>query len=122
MAAKKLISTRVSKKTDEQITELAEARGETKSNLIAQAIDREYEKYRLEQQETVREEAVRKELELRLQDVENELLVLKELRKAANNIVEIAHKLDQNLDLKTLQSLQSDMARAIQAFEIMKEE
>ena len=122
MAAKKLISTRVSKKTNEQITELAEARGETKSNLIAQAIDREYEKYRLEQQETVREEAVRKELELRLQDVENELLVLKELRKAANNIVEIAHKLDQNLDLKTLQSLQSDMARAIQAFEIMKEE
>ena len=87
MAAKKLISTRVSKKTNEQITELAEARGETKSNLIAQAIDREYEKYRLEQQETIREEAVRKELELRLQDVENELLVLKELRKAANNIL-----------------------------------
>jgi len=122
MAAKKLISARVSKKTDEQITELAETRGETKSNIIAQAIDREYEKYRLEQQETTREEAVRKELELRLRDVENELIALKELRKAANNVVEMANKLDKNLDLKTLQSLQSDMAKAIQAFEIMKEE
>jgi len=122
MAAKKLISTRVSKKTDEQITELAEARGETKSTIIALAIDREYERYRLEQQETIREDAVKKELEIRLRDVENELIALKELRKAANNIVEIAHKLDQNLDLKILQSLQSDMASAIQAFEIMKEE
>ena len=122
MATKKLISTRVSKKTDEQITELAEVRGETKSNVIALAIDREYERYRLEQQETARETAVRKELELRLRDVENELIALKELQKAANNIVEIANKLDQNLDLKTLQSLQSDMTRAIQAFEIMKEE
>lgn len=122
MAAKKLISARVSKKTDEQITELAETRGETKSNIIALAIDREYEKYRLEQQETTREEAVRKELELRLRDVENELIALKELRKAANNVVEMANKLDKNLDLKTLQSLQSDMAKAIQAFEIMKEE
>jgi len=122
MAAKKLISTRVSKKTDDQITELAEARGETKTNIIALAIDREYEKYRLEQQETVREEAVRKELELRLHGIENELIALKELRKAANNIVEIAHKVDQNLDLNTLQSLQSDMAKAIQAFETMKEE
>lgn len=122
MAAKKLISARVSKKTDEQITELAETRGETKSNIIALAIDREYEKYRLEQQETSREEAVRKELELRLRDVENELIALKELRKAANNVVEMANKLDKNLDLKTLQSLQSDMAKAIQAFEIMKEE
>ena len=122
MATKKLISTRVSKKTDEQITELAEVRGETKSNVIALAIDREYERYRLEQQETARETAVRKGLELRLRDVENELIALKELQKAANNIVEIANKLDQNLDLKTLQSLQSDMTRAIQAFEIMKEE
>ena len=122
MAAKKLISTRVSKKTDEQITELAEVRGETKSNIIALAIDREYERYRLEQQETARDTAVRKELELRLRDVENELIALKELQKAANSIVEIANKLDQNLDLKTLQSLQSDMTRAIQAFEIMKEE
>jgi len=121
MAAKKLISARVSKKTDEQITELAEARGETKSSIIALAIDREYEKYRLEQQETIREEAVRKELELRLHDIENELIALKELRKAANNVVDIAHKLDKNLDLKTLQSLQSDMANAIQAYEIMKE-
>ncbi len=122
MAAKKLISARVAKKTDDQISELAETRGETKSNIIALAIDREYEKYRLEQQETTREEAVRKELELRLRDVENELTALKELRKAANNVVEMANKLDQNLDLKTLQSLQSDMAKAIQAFEIMKEE
>ncbi|MEE8568802.1 MAG: ribbon-helix-helix protein, CopG family [Anaerolineales bacterium] len=122
MAAKKLISARVSKKTDEQITELAETRGETKSNIIALAIDREYEKYRLEQQETTREEAVRKELELRLRDIENELIALKELRRAANNVVEMANKLDKNLDLKTLQSLQSDMAKAIQAFEIMKEE
>lgn len=122
MAAKKLISTRVSKKTDEQITELAEARGETKTNIIALAIDREYEKYRLEQQEIIMDGTVRKELELRLQDVENELMALKQLRKAANNIVEIANKLDQNLDLKTLQSLQSDMARAIQTFESMKEE
>ena len=122
MAAKKLISTRVSKKTEEQITELAEVRGETKSNIIALAIDREYERYKLEQQETIGEAAVRKELELRLWDVEKELVELKKLQKAANNIVEIADKLDQNLDLKTLQSLQSDMARAIQAFEIMKEE
>ena len=122
MAAKKLISTRVSKTTDEQITELAEARGETKSNIIALAIDREYERYRREQQEAIREEAVRKELELRLQEVEDELIALKELRTAANNIVEIANKLDQKLDLKTLQSLQSDMARAIQTFESMKEE
>ena len=121
MAAKKLISARVSKKTDDQINELTEVRGETKTNILAQAIDREYEKYRLEQQETIREEAARKELELRLRDVENELIALKELKKAANNIVEIANKLDQNLDLKTLQSLQSDMAKAIQAFEIMKE-
>ena len=122
MAAKKLISTRVSKTTDEQITELAEARGETKSNIIALAIDREYERYRREQQEAIREEAVRKELELRLREVEDELIALKELRTAANNIVEIANKLDQKLDLRTLQSLQSDMARAIQTFESMKEE
>jgi len=122
MAAKKLISSRVSKITDEQITELAEARGDTKANIIALSIDREYEKYRLEQEKLVREESVKQELEIRLQEIEKELQDLKELEKAANSIVEIAHKLDKTLDLMTLQTLQSDMAEALQAFEKLRDE
>ena len=122
MAAKKLISSRVSKITDEQITELAEARGDTKANIIALSIDREYEKYRLEQEKLVREESVKQELEIRLQEIEKELQDLKELEKAANSIVEIAHKLDKKLDLMTLQTLQSDMVEALQAFEKLRDE
>jgi len=122
MAAKKLISSRVSKITDEQITELAEARGDTKANIIALAIDREYEKYRLEQEKLVREESVKQELEIRLQEIEKELQDLKELEKAANSIVEIAHKLDKTLDLMTLQTLQSDMAEALQTFKKLRDE
>lgn len=122
MAAKKLISSRVSKITDEQITELAEARGDTKANIIALAIDREYEKYRLEHEKLVREESVKQELEIRLQEIEKELQDLKELEKAANSIVEIAHKLDKTLDLMTLQTLQSNMAEALQAFEKLRDE
>lgn len=122
MAAKKLISSRVSKITDEQITELAEARGDTKANIIALSIDREYEKYRHEQEKLVREESVKQELEIRLQEIEKELQDLKELKKAANSIVEIAHKLDKKLDLMTLQTLQSDMVEALQAFEKLRDE
>jgi len=122
MASKKLISSRVSKITDEQITELAEARGDTKANIIALAIDREYEKYRLEQEKLVREESVKQELEIRLQEIEKELQDLKELEKAANSIVEIAHKLDKTLDLMTLQTLQSDMAEALQTFKKLRDE
>ena len=122
MAAKKLISSRVSKITDEQITELAEVRGDTKANIIALAIDREYEKYRLEQEKLVRDESVKQELEIRLQEIEKELQDLKELEKAANSIVEIAHKLDKTLDLMTLQTLQSDMAEALQAFKKLRDE
>ncbi len=122
MAAKKLISSRVSKITDEQITELAEVRGDTKANIIALAIDREYEKYRLEQEKLVREESVKQELEIRLQEIEKELQDLKELEKAANSIVEVAHKLDKTLDLMTLQTLQSDMAEALQAFKKLRDE
>ncbi len=122
MSPKKLISTRVSKKTDEQLNELAEAQGETKAHVIAQAIDREHEKYMIEREKLAEAEAKRMELEQRLRDTELQLKTLNELERAAEKFAEIAEKLGQYPDPKIIETLQSEMAEALQALERAKEE
>jgi len=122
MSPKKLISTRVSKKTDEQLNELAEAQGETKAHVIAQAIDREHEKYMIEREKLAEAEAKRMELEQRLRDTELQLKTLNELERAAENFAEVAEKLGQYPDPKIIETLQSEMARALQALEKAREE
>ena len=122
MSPKKLISTRVSKKTDEQLNQLAEAQGETKAHVIAQAIEREYEKYMIEHKKLAEAEAIRMELEQRLQDTELQLKTLAELEIAAEKFAEIAEKLGQYPDPKIIETLQSEMAEALQALERVREE
>ncbi|HEY44495.1 MAG TPA: hypothetical protein G4O11_10995 [Anaerolineae bacterium] len=122
MSPKKLISTRVSKKTDEQLSELADAQGETKAHIIARAIDREYEKYKLEQEKLAQAEALRLELEQRVRDSELQLQTLNELEKAAEKFSEIAQKLGQYPDPKIIETLQAEMAEALKALERVKEE
>jgi predicted transcriptional regulator len=122
MSPKKLISTRVTKKTDEQLNELAEALGETKAHVIAQAIDREYERYRIEREKLAEAEAMRMELEKRLRDSELQLQTLQELESAAEKFAEIAEKLGQYPDPKIIETLQSEMAQALQALERVREE
>ena len=122
MSPKKLISTRVTKKTDEQLNELAEAQGETKAHVIAQAIDREYEKFMIERKKLAEAEAMRMELEKRLQETELQLQTLAELEIAAEKFAEIAEKLGQYPDPKLIEALQSEMAEALQALERVREE
>jgi predicted DNA-binding protein len=122
MSPKKLISTRVTKKTDEQLNELAEAQGETKAHVIAQALDREYKRYMIEQEKLAEAEATRIELEKRLQDTELQLKTLAELEIAAAKFAEIAEKLGQYPDPKIIETLQSEMAQALQALERAREE
>jgi predicted DNA-binding protein len=122
MTAKKLISTRVSKKTDEQLSELSETQGETKAHIIAQAIDREYEKYKLEQEKLAQAEAKRMQLEQRVRNAELQLKTLNELEKAAEKFAEIAQKLGQYPDPKIIETLQAEMAEALEALEKVREE
>ncbi|UCF62206.1 MAG: hypothetical protein JSV37_05795 [Anaerolineaceae bacterium] len=122
MSPKKLISTRVTKKTDEQLSELAEAQGETKAHVIAQAIDREYERYRIEREKLAEAEAKRIELEKRLRDTELQLKTLAELELAAAKFAEIAEKLGQYPDPKIIEAMQSEMAEALKALERVREE
>ena len=122
MSPKKLISTRVSKKTEDQLSELAEAHGETKAHVIARAIDREYEKYKLEQEKLAQAEALRLELEQRVRDSELQLKTLNELEKAADKFSRIAQKLGQYPDPKVIETLQAEMAEALEALEKAREE
>ena len=122
MSPKKLISMRVTKKTDEQLSELAEAQGETKAHVIAQAIDREYEKFMIERKKLAEAEAMRMELEKRLQETELQLKTLAELEIAAEKFASIAEKLGQYPDPKVIEALQSEMAEALQALERAREE
>jgi predicted DNA-binding protein len=121
MTPKKLISTRVSKKTDAQLSELSESQGETKAHVIAQAIDREYEKYKLEKEKLAQAEAKRMELEQRVQETEWQLKTLDELEKAAEKFAEIAQKLGQYPDPKIIETLQTEMADALKALERVRE-
>ena len=122
MSPKKLISTRVTKKTDEQLKALAEALGETKAHVIAQALDREYKRYMIEQEKLAEAEATRIELEKRLQETELQLKTLAELEIAAAKFAEIAEKLGQYPDPKIIETLQSEMAGALQVLEKAREE
>ncbi len=122
MSPKKLISTRVTKKTDEQLKKLADAQGETKAHVIAQAIDREYERYKIEQEKLAEAEARRMELEKRLRDMELQLKTLHELESAAATFAEIAEKLGQYPDPKIIETLQTEMAEALKALERIREE
>jgi predicted transcriptional regulator len=122
MSPKKLISTRVSNKTDEQLNELADAQGETKAHIIARAIDQEYEKYKLEQEKLAEAEAVRLELEQRVRDSELQLKTINELEKAAEKFSQIAQKLGQYPDPKIIESLQAEMAEALKVLERVREE
>jgi predicted transcriptional regulator len=122
MSPKKLISTRVTEKTDGQLNELAEAQGETKAHVIAQALDREYERYKIEQEKLAEAEATRLELEKRLQDTELRLKTLAELEIATAKFAEIAERLGQYPDPKIIETLQSEMAEALQALESVREE
>jgi predicted DNA-binding protein len=122
MAAKKLISTRVSKKTDEQLSKLSEAQGETKAHIISQAIDREYERYKSGQEKLALAEARRMQLEQRVRDTELQLRTLNELEKAAEKFAEIAQKLGQYPDPKIIEALQAEMAEALEALEKVREE
>jgi predicted transcriptional regulator len=122
MSPKKLISTRVSKKTDEQLNELAEAQGETKAHVIAQALDREHKRYKIEQEKLAEAEAERMELEKRLRDTELQLKTLHELESAAATFAEIAEKLGQYPDPKIIETMQSEMAEALRALERVREE
>jgi predicted transcriptional regulator len=122
MSPKKLISTRVTRKTDEQLSELAEAQGETKAHVIAQAIDREYERYRIEREKLAEAEAKRIELEKRLRETEFQLKTLAELELAAAKFAEIAEKLGQYPDPKIIEAMQSEMAEALEALERVREE
>jgi predicted transcriptional regulator len=122
MSPKKLISTRVSKKTDGQLNELAEAQGETKAHVIAQALDREYERYKIEREKLAEVEAKRIELEKRLQDTELQLKTLAELEIAAAKFTAIAERLGQYPDPKIIETLQSEMAEALQALERARED
>ena len=122
MSPKKLISTRVTRKTDEQLNKLAEVQGETKAHVIAQALDREYERYMIEQEKLAEAEATRMELENRLQDTELKLKTLAELEIAAAKFAEIAERLGQYPDQKIIETLQSEMAEAIRALERVREE
>ncbi|HEY45221.1 MAG: hypothetical protein AMJ88_04190 [Anaerolineae bacterium SM23_ 63] len=117
MSPKKLISTRVTKKTDEQLNELAEAQGETKAHVIAQALDREYERYMIGQEKLAKAEAKRMELEKTLRDTELQLKTLAELELAAAKFAEIAERLGQYPDPKIIETLQSEMAEALQTLE-----
>ncbi len=122
MSPKKLISTRISKKTDEQLSELAKAQGETKAHVIAQAIDREHERYRIEREKLAEAQAKRIELEKRLRDTELQLKTLAELEIAAAKFAEIAEKLGQYPDPKIIEAMQSEMAEALEALERVSEE
>ena len=122
MSPKKLISTRVSMRTDEQISELADAFGETKAHVISQAIEREYAKYFTERRKLLEAESLRKELEERLRDTELQLKTLAELEIAAEKFAEIAEKLGQYPDPKIIEAMQSEMTEALQTLERAREE
>jgi hypothetical protein len=118
--AKKLISSRVSQRTDQQIAELAEALGETKANVLAQAIDREYERYKLGQERLARSEALRQILERRLEEREAQLQEKQALEQAAVRIVQILQAMDQETDAGKLHELTQALGKARETFQNLK--